>query len=487
MADSTPPSTPEEAVAYYLDVLAASLEACADWRADRDATFLWHARRCIEAILYALAQGTELARRIEGQDKSRDPVDHHRLALDLWRQDRLDRSIRDAINLVRSTGNLGAHIRSPTARLGGFDISLATDNLVHIVAWLFQESVHRRPMPAPIEKALRSLSAAEAPPSPIDRLEKALEREQQLRATAERELEALQERLNSQDLTLVDLALPVASAEVPVLPSSRPRERLPIVVALLVCVGGGGLLGWSLVRRADDPPAASAAPVGSVAMAAAAPTPVPSVVDVAPTAPQDASARSAPPPPTCPSGTLRVGASTLRFTRGPYPRRSWGAAGPIADPIDVPAFCIDAAPIDADAYGRCVDAGDCDAAVDGCASGTCRDGPACCVPWAGAQAYCAQQGGALPTIAQWEAVWRAAADRLERADGQQEWSADVFPPRIFGYEGAPGASPRHLFADEVLDEDRDDHPVLSWNREPRRGAHFQKLGFRCAYPVAPPD
>jgi hypothetical protein len=130
----------------------------------------------------------------------------------------------------------------------------------------------------------------------------------------------------------------------------------------------------------------------------------------------------------------------------------------------VAAYSIDAGPVSAADYDRCVAAGKC--TKPSCAAGT-GSAPVSCVDLAQARAYCDSEGRRLPTEDEWEHAAREARALGLRGmtDGRLEWTSS---PYCFfcGRDdqvarGGPTRNPR----------------LRSWRPPATRDA---ALGFRCA-------
>jgi hypothetical protein len=128
------------------------------------------------------------------------------------------------------------------------------------------------------------------------------------------------------------------------------------------------------------------------------------------------------------------------------------------------AFSIDASPVSAGAFQRCVAAGQCEKPT--CASGHGDDARVTCVDLEQAKAYCAFAGERLPTEEEWEhAARQATALSMRSIDDAAEWTS----------------SPYCFFCgkdDQVVRGGPARNPALRGWRPPT--THDPALGFRCA-------
>ncbi len=184
-----------------------------------------------------------------------------------------------------------------------------------------------------------------------------------------------------------------------------------------------------------------------------------------------------------PGGIVLVGQPDRRAVHWPEP------IGPHAVPAaEVWPFALDAAPVTAGAYDRCVHGLSC-TAVDtrGCRDAPMRDeDPVTCTTWAQAEAYCTWVRGRLPSIAEWEQAAAMDAPVVLPANVPFEWVADVYPASVFERGPAVGCN----------DEANERYPVCRHarigRRRGRRPPRFEwgvngathrldTYGFRCAY------
>jgi len=384
--------------------------------------FLWRARRCAEAMLYALlveakVDVTQLAEQGKGLDN---------LAKHAKLQGVIPRAMRDHLDSAQKYGNSATHFQ-PEGPASDANATIVANALSELARWFYTRD--DRALPDALHGPLAAL----------------IDVRHRLRSSAELALE--QERRRAHELTQQLRAAATPSVE---RPPPQFTARLAAIGVGLVALGAGIGLGvgrLSLASSTDAP-----APTPTVL---AAPTPEPSVAPAAASAPV-VEVPGVPVAPSgvtaCPSGMLRVGAR--------------GEPG---------AFCIDQDSVLEGEYRRCVTSGRCahppPAPEPGCNwdNGARADGYAAnCLSWELARAYCRQLGGEgdLPTRVEWQAV---AANRVgvRLVADTQEWSSD---PAVGGMRPVRGARRGAAFA---------------WAAEPEARGH-RNVSFRCVLRAATP-
>jgi formylglycine-generating enzyme required for sulfatase activity len=128
------------------------------------------------------------------------------------------------------------------------------------------------------------------------------------------------------------------------------------------------------------------------------------------------------------------------------------------------AFSIDADPVSASSFQRCVAAGQC--TKPSCAAAHGADGRVTCVDLAQAKSYCAFAGERLPSEEEWEHAARQASTlAMHATDDAAEWTS----------------SPYCFFCgkdDQVVRGGPARNPALRGWRPP--ATHDAGVGFRCA-------
>ena len=353
--------------------------ARARWDASAD-VFVWRARRCAEAVLYAVLhrEGVDvevLAKQRKGLDQL---LEHKQI------EGALSRETRAQLASLRDFGNIAAHYQ-----LRGGVSSDSADAIARLLAGMLREfyAYEREQVPAELAGALRALTERSAREPTASELEL-----EQMR----RESDGLRRTLNA------TLAAPTA-------PQHRKRSYLGVAVAFALT---GAAIAVVVVRTQYD--AAPAAMQAAVLDSAPTPTPVapappPAVPASAPSS-VAVEAPTTPALPPCPPGMRRI-----EGQNGEMP------------------FYIAQEPVHQGEYRACVRAHPATClrprSGHGCnwQSGEAADGNAAnCLPWSDARAYCAATYGAsagLPT----DAEWRAAIARraIRRAGRTREWSGDA--------------------------------------------------------------
>lgn len=492
---SRPPSPAPNRVEHYCGVLAYCLEQCADHRVEGHDILLWNARRASEAMLYALAEGTELAAGLHKQFDEQKLIDHHRLLGDLERLKVLHSTTSKHLQIVRQAGNLGAHTQAPDVLIDETTLKGCLDALASAVEWFARHSVLAGSAPTVLLARAADLRTATPRPSPQRALQSQVEQlssqNRALRVECENAQEAVRGlRAEIERLSGSQPPLPTASS------SSAENRTGPLrryVIPSVVAFGAIGLGTVFGVRLAGDAVVTpsptfvpSPAPVPS-----AVPRPPPVSTSVAsstpPTPASTLSSTTAPPlpaqaPATCPSGLWLVEARTLELERGPSPRLEWPKPKSPPGKVEVGPFCLAREPVTTKTFSSSLspqqkrqraESG------EGCNSvGTASRHPMNCVSAVEAEAHCAARGMRLPSVAEWESAVRAEP-AVKLAPGTGEWASDPFPPVVFGYAGASDPSDRMWFK-ERLDERKANAPHLSWHHRDRTRAGLPNLSFRCA-------
>ena len=410
--------------------------ARARWDASAD-VFVWRARRCAEAVLYAVLhrEGVDvevLAKQRKGLDQL---LEHKQI------DGALSRETRAQLASLRDFGNIAAHYQ-----LRGGVSSDSADAIARLLAGMLREfyAYEREQVPAELAGALRALTERSAREPTASELEL-----EQMR----RESDGLRRTLNA------TLAAPTA-------PQHRKRSYLGVAVAFALT---GAAIAVVVVRtQYDAAPAPAQATLLDSATTQAPVAPVPT-----PVTPEPAPAPSSPAPPDAPSPVLVEAPTPPAHARGvtrcSAPMRLIHGGATVAD------FCIDAAPVREGAYRSCVTGGGCahpPRATDrGCNwESSLNFFAANCLPWSLARAYCAHAlgpKGDLPTRSEWEAA-NAARPRITVETDVTEWSADPQHPGTRLTRGP-----------------RMNDGTFRWSARPESEA-LHTIGFRCVLRATPP-
>ena len=535
MAQSPAGTADPARIRHYIGIVAFCSHECAETRAGPHDTFLWNARRLSEALLYALAEGSEFAAQVKPLQGR--PMDHAELIRKLVSQGRVPGQLSGYFDILRNCGNVGAHTSGPDTVADTATLDACRRAVIAVVRWFYYDSALAEPMPAAVSDALRDLETEQARTPRPHRTEMELRR-------LRREVEHLKAQL-SPELSM----LGTDGAERPG-PQRRRAARLRLAV-LLAVLALGTTLGWmagvwssfddsadsrsppspTASARADgaaapvpaepapsaqaapaDPPAALPSAASPEAPAVGAPEPGAAEVGAAEaiataepaTADQQAGPALAPEagkaesPDSgsdgaskqkgCPNSALAVAGRKLALAQGPNPRPNWPQPAPAPPAATLAAFCIDRDPVSAGAFAvwlqsRTEEERSAHLRRKGNAAlAGAEHLPANRLTWAEANHYCTDQGGQLPSALQWEAALRQRPPPRVVAD-TGEWSLDAFPPEAFGYP-AGRRSAEHLYFKEHLGGKASSRkPLLSWQRGTpvRKGA--SSISFRCAYPL----
>lgn len=461
-----------ERLEHYLEILEYCVVQCAEARGNHNDLFLWNARRAAEAVGFALAVGTELAKEFEGKSQSGGVRNQVELFGKLQSIGRLSDTVVRQLGQVWAAGCLGAHTQTPERVVDDITLKACESSLHLVVRWLYRDSVLSRPLSADLDSALHDLKGEVKRPTPEMKLRWEFD-ELRKRATA---LEAM---VRSRDTTEDRPRL-----------VQRPAFRT-LTMGVVSFVAGVGI-GVALTGGA-----ASVEPVGvgpgilseAPASARSPESAPPSVADAA-----ILSAASLAPaplsPPTsavrkrrCKSEQRLFTGTPPRFIEGPRPRPDWPRKEAIPQPVALPPFCLDRAPVTTASFSKHL-------AQAGLARGPhhrethCNLGnesnalPINCSLWTEAQRYCEVHGGRLPSILQWEAAMRAEPP-VALIPYTGEWAEDAFPPTVFGYTAEPGTPKQRLYWEKALKGLPEGAPWLSWQRK-RTEKGATNLSFRCA-------
>lgn len=384
--------------------------------------FVWRARRCAEAVLYAVLcqEGVDIDAIAKQRKGLEGLLEHKQL------EGALNRETRAQLKALQDFGNIAAHYQ-----LSGGVSESSVDAMGRLLAALLREFYEKDGGALP-EGLLPLLAAL-------------TDRQSRLRSAAEIEGDRARQRVRELEARLHTLeAAPRTHT------GFAPRDRQARTVVLLLGVAMVGGLGGYFVGRSDAAPLAEL-PVPALARiprpappedhphdaALAEPTAPPSPPqEPPPAAPPEA---PAPPEVICPDRMVRAGDG-----------------------------CIDEDPVPMGSYRRCVVVGRCARPMpgDGCNWENAQDGLAAnCVTWEMARTYCRQQrdGADLPTTAIWNAA-RGGVARPRTAGLTREWVIDSQTNGMLIGSALSSSSPR-------------------WSREGRdRG--LRDVSFRCAWTPA---
>ncbi len=360
--------------------------SAARWEAGPE-VFLWRARRCAEALLYALLaqQKVDIAPLAQANKTLDELLKHDQL------KSALPREMRTHFDLVRQYGNAATHFQIDG---GGSEASagFVAGALAEIVRWFFAEEGRSPP------EAFAALT----------------DRSRRLRSRYEQQLDQANDRIGQLQRTLSETrAAP---------PAQPPRQtRLAALVGFGVATTVLGLL----IGRASVDVGASAAEVNPTTQG---------VEDVPPTAPEPVAVVMAlPQPPPSPEPPPTPLPAPPAPPEPSHPRIVCPSSM-----VRIPAtgtqaeFCLDTDSVLTRAYREFVAERPSMRPRRGVGcnwqNGRDFDGnPANCVPWASALAYCQWKlgdTGDLPTRDEW---LRARPSRQLRYPTEtREWSAD--PP-----------------------------------------------------------
>ncbi len=521
----------EEELDDYLEQLEHALGLVATYARFEPELTLWCCRRAGELIL-----------RCVHLQLGADPIRKRHPTFESLRQHplpdgrRLDEVLGNAnvlnLNILQQQGNIGVHARRRGREEAWDGVGPAISALARVVERLLSEDLlgpERRSRTLARDLRLIRQGGREEEPQQrhLDKLEGDLfalvaeredlharlaavdtalaeertratrEEQQRTRALVEaelgRELARLRRRAEVAEQRVAELEgavqVPVdrpAAATAAYVPAERPPPEVDATEGVGRPPEKASML-WRLAKGV-----AAAAVLGSVGVAALMAVGVWALVDhwlpgdlestpsalsertAAATTPAEPTADGGPPPaPTCPAGAVQVDAAA--FSLRPPDRKGWPAPSRRGTMhVSVDAFCIDQRPtLRADAApapGKC----------DGNPQEFRGPAPATCLNRYEADAWCEERGGALPTVAQWEAVARSDAMQQLQWPLNREWVADPFPPAIFAMDHATDPGADAMFRKQRLDNRDADQAQWSWNRHDgeRRWTHF---GFRCAY------
>ena len=392
-------------VRHYVEIVAFCAHECAETRAGPHEIFLWNARRLSEALLYALAEGTEHAAQtkpLQGR-----PMDHSELIRKLVAHGRLPSQLVGFFDILRNGGNVGAHTHGPDNVADTATLDACRRAVIAVTRWFYYDSLLAEPMPVAVSDGLRDLETEQArTPRPhrvememrklrreIEHLKSQLSPELSMLGTDGGERQGPQRRraarmrvaalvgvlvlgllvgwiagswsaIYEQDDTAslahvpTDPRLSVMEAPLPVQPpqalqAEQPLQAGPSLQAAALSAAstiavpaddeGGGAGG-----DAVEPGRAAAAPIeATVAVASADPREAAPSGDAAQN-PKAAPAVVADPETAragCPASSFAIAGRKLSLAQGPNPRPNWPQPEPTPPATTIATFCMDRAPV----------------------------------------------------------------------------------------------------------------------------------------------
>lgn len=482
---TSPPSLPHDAqraVRDYEQRIRELLESCADHQRHDPEVFLWNARRALEAMCHLLL--TVHRTKPSRVEKATNETSLDGMIRQLKHEGVLDREQGPRFDLARSHTNLGVHIQQPERE----DYAAAVADTAHILPglleWLYEDSIAtpylrgREGLPVEVIR-----EGGREGPSLKDAATVARTEQQVAELTAS----ALRAQLGEKERAL------------------RAREtrwwrwlwRMTLAsatcFALGLCLGSTGMGvvpdGWfeavadaSPVASPSDPVASQPPAVPVVAPVAGSGTPASTAVLSVAGAALDTTAPVAPAT-TCATGMVLVPAiADMRLGQPVGGRKNWPPpARRTLDPMDVPAFCLDARPrgrsgVEPDQYDA--------AAVAQCEKNAAeRSKDRTCLSRDEAERTCAAAapGGHLPTVAEWESAARAKVDGLLLPE--HEWVGERFPPAVFLRSDPEWSMGDGMWVGRIPKGREPESPngavLLAWNQQAPTNRHVERT-FRCA-------
>jgi hypothetical protein len=516
MAQTPNGTSDPKRISHFCEILEHCVRECADTRCGPHDVFLWNARRLSEAILYALAEGTDILK--TGKNPAPDLRD---LPKRLVEAQQLPFHLQGYFDTLRVCGNVGAHTQGPEVPADDDAIESCKTAIVHVVEWFYRKSKVARQMPAGVAEDLAELESSKPKPSRSDRHERQLRLLDARCRNAEDTAEELRRRLSklTSGFATEPNATPTDTEVVAMAKSGRSVPRKVLLVTAGMALGAA--IAWAVLGFRQPTaaiPAATAVVSGpscppAPACPAAAPCPacevaVPAAVPAAaePAAPATVAAEAAEAPPpaepapaeaeaapapaeavpevlSCDDGALLIETGELRFRRGPEPRPEWSQPRPVPPPTAVPAFCIGRDAVTAQTFAVAMADGACKPSQGNAVSKGDEHRPVNFVSRNCAQEYCESLGGSLPTIAQWERAIRSK-DRPNIQSNTWELAADTFPFAVFGDAPNSKTKPTYGFFNTILGKrPRSYRPHLSWNKDSTVAAGHIATSFRCAWPA----
>ncbi|GAB4200665.1 MAG: hypothetical protein OHK0013_11920 [Sandaracinaceae bacterium] len=460
-----------ERVAHYEARFVAHLEACASWRyAENREPFLLEARKALEAAVRAVHARTQQA-----TARSR-PIDD--LLAELNGKGVLSAKELPHFQMIRTRTNPAAHVLEPGEQLDDEDVVTVAANLRNVARWLLShakdEGLRQR-----VDVHLGAIDGVDRRVSPEEEAREVAGELERVRADHQKVTEALRHT----KARLVQLERRGVSAVT--------THRGFSTVSILAATIAGLLVGGALAAAFMAAPGRSLPTEATPASTVATPGPEDGGTPDASASPDAASwespvgtARVDPTTdPVCPRGMRRIAGDTLQLGQPVGGRRDWPRPSlRVLAPVGVASFCIDREEVAQEALdawrtrtGRTPTAS--------CDPPPSPDFPAACVTDEEAALYCADRGGSLPSIAEWELVARRGG--VWTAPGTNEWVEDTFPPAVFDRLGCgrvPARCGHRMVRAGRIDDDHLPPPprvLFSWNAPNPEALARRDLSFRC--------